>query len=379
MDEQTPHIQVDITPFFCVAVAHNPKTYSLINEFYNKDAEKYYQYAVQSPYYNTEPITDGTPQQTEYARKILGIFLCLVQDSDEQCYNFIISLYKKAFPYCYQLLHTFKEMDFVKISPKILFKIIDEPAWTKDILATDYTVLILFGASLFMKNIVKNQFYNDLIQNLHLQALHNQKNHSIRISFDVLKQYKKQSKNFKQILENAIPSLRYCDFFSASEYYNDLFALLNDLENISLHEILNDTMTLQDVDMIYELVYTVRQWYQQPTENLTQDQIQQISREIQSLLYYLPMVRMYRKFKDFYLNNITKIYSYNNLEKQYLSLQTSFNILQKEKQQLLQQIDNLTKHIRYLEKELEQYQDDLRELSELHRIVFEENDIEIKK
>lgn len=368
------NIKVDILPYTCVAFACNSKIYPLIDAVYEKKKEIYHDCAVESEHYHTAPITAGTPLQIDYARKMLGILLYYLNaDSKEEqrtAEKEIEEMLKRGFPYCYQYIKSCPVIRIDRYMQKILSKK-RGLAWS-EMLETDLELFVLlFGCKFLNKEIVKDKAYSFVISNLSMREKHD-KGEMYRIDAEAVERYAKEGKKLKTQLELYNPALRNCEFVGQNKDLTEsLFAFMCDLENVSILEILEETMDKKLVDETYVFVGMIRKMFKKNNE--TPEELKEASDNFISMIYFRAMLREYNKLKAWYLENVDAVYEKQKLQRQVDLLTEQLKTLQKAYNDLLAKQQQLQNTLHKLESELSKQDEDLQELYKLREVVFKEN------
>lgn len=366
---------VDILPYVCLAFAYNKKAHPIIDKIFDSDRETFHYYASNSVYYNSCPIVETTPLQIEYARKVLGILQCYLNtDSEEQrakLHQQIDELFKKSFSYHYQLIKSSPKIDLDKFTKKIYEDMFKGFAWTGILNSDMHLFVVLFGCKFLNKEIVENEAYSFIISHLFMRQRHDQGG-EYRITPQELEKYAKEGKMLKNKLELHNPDLRNCEFVGKNkEFIESLFAFMCDIENVSMLDILEETMDRKQVEEIYAFVSMIRKFFDK--ENETQEGLKEASENFISMLYFRAMLREYNKLKQYYLENAEAVYEKEKLQRRVADLEGQVRKLNAERSFLLSQQEHLMNNISKLQQELQRYNEDLQELYRLREIIFKEN------
>lgn len=362
-------IQVNIIPYVCYAFGLNKKSYNLIDKVYDENKETYFSYASQSEFYNKAPIVNGTPMQIEYARKILGILLYMLDKQNVEIYRKVIEIYKKSFNYLYQLIQSYKEIELLKIMKKFKEEIFSTFSWTRILNSDIYIIMTLFGASLLNKPIKQDEHYQFFINTLYARQEHDlhAKN---KLTLSQLKTFAKEGKELKIKLESFKPDLINCEFVGKNqELIESLFAFMCDVESVSILEILEETMDKKTLDEIFSFVYILRKMYNQSCE--TEQDLEEAYENFVAMFYFRALLKEFNKFREFYLKNADVIHERNKLLFENNQLKQEIQKLRENIENLYNQREILLNNISKLKNELKAYEQDLQELYKLREILFE--------
>ncbi|MBR1708788.1 MAG: hypothetical protein IJ719_08175 [Clostridia bacterium] len=178
-------MEINIFPYFCMAVALNPRATEKLRFIYNRDPDLFSYAASRSPYYSHPFMTSGRAQHTHYARMMLGVLL-------EAEMEFILQIIRAGWPELIRAMDegkkSFDTLCFAAVFPKrgqlddtislmLLTPVVIVAAQIKEIdLKTNGEIYKEFGRWVVLREMKKGidggkDFFNGL-KELQLATLH---------------------------------------------------------------------------------------------------------------------------------------------------------------------------------------------------------------
>lgn len=370
-------MEVNLLPFVCEAFSVNTKIYSLIDKLYKKDTIKFYNAAKQSEWYIHPIAMEGSLEQEEYFKKMLGILLNAEGYEDE-----IDNILKKGWHYAYNYI---KNNDVIVIE-KFLSALIKKYNGFENITDDEMNSNILAIIFLSDEKIDKgSKAFIDYMESLEFRLKHYNSDCMERVNFNNISQDDlKRVRSLKSQLVLSYGNFKIMNGRINSEElkkYTSMVDCLFDYEDISLISIC-DYIKFTDRD-IEEILYL---WVM-GNYDITKP-LEDAAKFLITMIRLKNFSKAYMAAKKYHFDhNQENIYiELDMVEQENRKLQTSLSIekrkvdeltekidaLKKEKNKaLLERISELEKENKNLKAQLQEQSENKIELNSLREFIFD--------
>lgn len=364
-------MELNLIPFVIETLGMSRKIYKDIDKIYQENKYEFYKFAKENELYNHTMLKEGSLIQEEYNKKLLGIFLYLIEHKDEYLKNEVFNLIKKSYRYSYIFVENNTVIDLNKFTKSFLKKykgVIDENANSIE----NHVIIVIFLALNSGKEIIKDDYLNGFIDLLNQRWEHYNKDNQYRIDISkVNDEDKEKIKLVKSAIYKKYGAIKtFDDVFTNGIFEEnklDVASFLFDYENLSSVSIFqNIKFTDKDID---EILYLYILKNKQPIDN---EIVDDATKFLISHMYIKYLIKSYKQVKEMYFENNkeTIFIELEELEKS-LNNTTKKLFLEKRKSSELQnQNELLEKEIIRLKKELDEEKKNKAELIGLREFVF---------
>jgi len=354
---------INLIGFLCEACGQNPKIYADIDMIYKKRKYEFYKLARESELYHHPLITEGSLIQEEYSKKILGIFLYLYNPPyDAEISDDVNNMIKKGWSYAFTFLNH-SQISLSTFMQKYIKKNGGLDNLTDDDINANLVILLVMSLSTG-KTLIKNDFYNHLIQCFSERLEHYESNNRINIT-QLSHDDKENMIAIKSMIFKKVGKIT--DFMTlldclSGDMLNEQMSFLFDYENLSSSIFYCVEFTSKDVDEIIFLYYTYH-------KDLDKIDVDDAVKFYLYSLYIKYLIKCYKQVKAHYFEN--------NKEIQYAELEAKekevIKLEQKEATEtnLKNRINELTKKVERMSFELENEAIKNNELNSLREFVFQ--------
>lgn len=328
---------IDMKPHFIKALVHKEKLYPDIDTVYEKNKFKYYQAAKKSPLYNHGIARATVLKKEQYFRKVAGIFICATE-GDKDAEQAILELFKKGYRRVYNVVKNETETSFYEF-----IKIIKNNY--KDLSLEDYDSLMYAFFYFTMVLEIEITDMDDKIKAI-LENMEDYYSESSKKRINLEVQKKEYPDLYKAVIQDR-KILNKNSYFMNCLDKESPYGYLFDLEEVSITDIMNEVRfeqkELDEISLAYEI---------SKTRNYDID----FEEYVVPALFIRAICQEYKKTKELYFkdnqeNIQLQLYEEKRKheavvaekEQENLKLRNSLELLQREKEEMLQQIEQIKK------------------------------------
>lgn len=375
-------IQINLLPFVVEALGNNKKIYKDIDKLYQESKYDFYKVAKESELYNHQIIKMGSLIQEEYSKKILGILLGAGED--EYIHSGIRNLIKKGFRYSWTYTQNHAQIDldkFVKAFAKKFKGMHDENKIQIDF----YAIIVLYLAFISSSEIVRNDFYNDFLNDLAFRWQFYNDANKIKISLDKASDIDKEKiKQVKNTIYKKHGQIRNFNDLLIGQYEAknmDITSFLFDYENLSTVSIFEDikfgTRDIDEILYLYVISSEKLREYQELdiygiVSLIDDEMIDNATSFLISHIYTKYLIKAYKQVKKMYFENNkeTMFVELEGLEKSLISTSEKLLLIKQNISELQEANSLLEKENARLKAELEHEKRNREELNSLREFLF---------
>lgn len=336
--------KLDLYPYVAAAIAINPKSWHIIDNYLLPHMDTLYSHGIKSDYWDRPPVVSLSASSVVYARKLLSAFeyLKITEEETEilnDIYKMLNEIFKKVFSGIYQRVMSEPKISLKKVIGSLLKSDRELFSWEELVRAEKNMFLTVFCAKLYEKEIVIDEGYDYFSKYLRMRLEYDTKEEAKdyfcplgvfkKMSFEIVEQYKKEGKRLQKQIEtnnpyfhkmsflgrevehatknskeNNVSYLQKLNTVSIQEITNAEYPVLNsvllyiyDLFDVDVPELQYVNVDYHEVEMIYAFASMCLQMYSKLPE---EEKLKKVEDIIVIAIYLWPLLKDYVNLKQQY-------------------------------------------------------------------------------